>query len=121
VGARGSILLTSRFFYNFFEDDQRQAESVPVFSIKKSYASLMAQLGQDWQTTHLGEQNIMSEAEKAAANTLLSLTGGHPLAMKYAAELILNEKIGMKQGRDQGDDRIFGFLELFRESYIKLP
>jgi tetratricopeptide (TPR) repeat protein/Cdc6-like AAA superfamily ATPase len=121
VGARGSMLLTSRSPYNFFEDDQRQGETVPVFSIEESDASLMAQLGQDWQTTHLGAQNMLADVEKAAAKTLLHQTGGLPLAIHHAAKLILNKKIGMKRERDQGDDTIHGFLELFRESHLKLP
>jgi tetratricopeptide (TPR) repeat protein len=121
VGARGSILLTSRSFYNFFEDDQRQGETVPVFSIEESNASLMAHLGQDWQTVHLGEANMLADVERAAANTLLHQTGGLPLAINHAAKLILNKKIGMKRERDQGDDTIHGFLELFRESHMNLP
>ena len=121
VGAQGSILLTSRSYYNFFEDDQRQGETVPVFTPEESHRSLMLQLGSDWQTAHFAAQNVMSDVEKAAAKTLLERTGGLPLAIYHAARLILNTNIGLKRASGRGDDTIHGFLELFGEMAARLP
>jgi tetratricopeptide (TPR) repeat protein len=121
AGTRGSILLTSRTYYNFFEDDQRQGETVPLFTEEESHWSLMAQLGPEWEADHFGPQNVMCEVEKAAARTLLEKTGGLPLAINHAARLILNTSIGMKRAGGRGDDTIHGFLELFGESLKRLP
>lgn len=121
AGTRGSILLTSRTYYNFFEDDQRQGETVPLFTEEESHWSLMAQLGPEWEAAHFGSQNVMCEVEKAAARTLLEKTGGLPLAINHAARLILNTSIGMKRAGGRGDDTIHGFLELFGESSERLP
>lgn len=121
IGARGTILLTSRTHYNFFEDDQRQGETVPFFTPEESYDSLMAQLGQEWQTTHLSPNGVMYNVEKLSARTLLKETSGLPLAIKHAARLILNKNIGMTRPGGKGDDSIHGFLELFDQSSKVLP
>lgn len=121
VGARGKILLTSRTYYNFFEDDQRKGKTVPFFTSEESYANLMAQLGPDWQTAHLSPGGVMSEVEKLSARTLLKEIGGLPLAIKYASRLILNREVGMTRPGGRGDDSIHGFLELFDQSSKALP
>jgi tetratricopeptide (TPR) repeat protein len=121
VGARGTILLTSRTFYNFFEDDQRQGETVPFFNDQERYDFLMAQLGQKWQDTHLNPDGVMFNTETTAAKTLLKETGGLPLAIKHAARLILNKSIGVMSPSAEGDDSIHGFLGVFDRSSSKLP
>jgi NB-ARC domain len=120
VGARGSILLTSRTFYNFFEDDQRHGETVPLFNEEERWNLLMAHLGTEWQAQHFAEGNMMVEVEKAAAKTLLDKTGGLPLAITHAASLIKNPKIGNSPGKSD-DTSVRGFLEIFRESHGSLP
>jgi hypothetical protein len=119
VGARGSILLTSRNFYNFFEDDQRHGETVPLFNEEERWNLLMAHLGPEWEAQHFAEGDMMVEVEKAAAKTLLDKTGGLPLAITHAASLIKNPNIGGSPSRPY-DTSVRGFLEVFRESYIRL-
>jgi tetratricopeptide (TPR) repeat protein len=121
VGARGTILLTSRTYYNFFEDDQRQGETVPFFTPQESYDFLMAQLGKKWQDTHLNPSGVMYNTETTAATTLLKETGGLPLAIKHAARLILNKSIGVMSPSAEGDDSIHGFLGVFDRSSKVLP
>lgn len=120
VGARGSILLTSRAFYNFFEDDQRHGETVPLFNEEERWDLLKAHLGPDWEALHFAEGNMMAEVEKAAAKTLLDKTGGLPLAITHAASLIKNPKIGNSPDKSK-DTSVRGFLEIFRECYNNLP
>jgi hypothetical protein len=120
VGARGSILLTSRSYYNFFEDDQRHGETVPLFNEEERWDLLMAHLGPEWEAKHFAAGDMMVEVEKAAARTLLDNTQGLPLAITHAASLIKNPKIGNLPGQS-GDTSVRGFLELFRESHRTLP
>jgi hypothetical protein len=120
VGARGSILLTSRSYYNFFEDDQRHGETVPLFNEEERWDLLMAYLGPEWEAQHFAEGDMMVEVEKAAAKTLLDNTQGLPLAITHAASLIKNPKIGTFPGKST-DTSVRGFLELFRENYKTLP
>lgn len=116
VGARGSILLTSRSFYNFFEDEQRHGETIPLFNEAERRELLMAHLGEDWQAEHFAAEDMMVQVEKAAITTLLERTGGLPLAIFHAAQLVKNKKIGKI-----GDTSVRGFLELFNENFKKLP
>jgi hypothetical protein len=120
VGARGSILLTSRSFYNFFEDDERHGETVPLFNEEERWNLLMAHLGPEWEAEHFAEGDMMVDVEKAAAKTLLDKTGGLPLAITHAAILIKNPNIGHSPG-SSGDTSIRGFLEVFRASHTTLP
>jgi hypothetical protein len=120
VGARGSILLTSRTFYNFFEDDHRHGETVPLFNEEERWELLMALLGPEWQAIHFAEGDMMVEVEKAAAKTLLDQTRGLPLAITHAATLIKNPKIGHSPGESK-DTSVRGFLEIFRENHSRLP
>ena len=117
MGARGSILLTSRSFYNFFEDDQRHGETVPLFTEEERWELLMSRLGPKWQAEHFNESDMMANVERAAARTLLDRTGGLPLAIGHASTLILNPKIGAHDG----DTSVRGFLELFYKSHEILP
>ena len=120
VGARGSVLLTSRSFYNFFEDDKRHGETVPYFNEEERWDLLMALLGPEWQAVHFAEGDMMVEVEKAAARTLLEQTRGLPLAITHAATLIKNPKIGHAPS-DTKDTSVRGFLEIFRENHSRLP
>ena len=117
VGTRGSILLTSRSFYNFFEDEQRHGETVPLFNNEERWELLMAHLGPEWQAKHFAETDMMTDVEKAAAKTLLDQTRGLPLAIMHAANLVKNERIGQYDG----DTSVRGFLDLFKRMYSTLP
>ena len=117
VGARGAILLTSRSFYNFFEDDQRGGETVPLFNEQERWDLLMSLLGKEWQKQHFSESNRMAPLEKAAARVLLHETGGLPLAITQLSILIKNENIGI----NTPDTSVRGFLELFHGSHSSLP
>ncbi len=117
VGARGSILLTSRSYYNFFEDEKRRGETVPLFNDEERWELLMAHLGPKWQTEHFAESNWLAEVERASARALLFKTEGLPLAIFHAAKLINNGKIGNLPN----DTSVGSFLELFNENYGKLP
>ena len=122
VGGRGSILLTSRSFYNFFEDERRHGETVPYFNEDERWELLMRLLGPEWEGQHLDDHESHHEAmwvdvEKAAAKTLLDRTRGLPLAISHAASLVKNKTVG----RHDGDTSIRGFLEIFIESHRQLP
>lgn len=119
IGGRGSILLTSRSFYNFFEDDKRYGETVPFFEEKESRDLLMALLGQEWQAQHLAESDILQPVERTAIKTLLDETKGLPLAITHAAKLVKDKTIS--KHKDVGDTSVRGFLELFSEAYNDLP
>jgi hypothetical protein len=122
VGARGSILLTSRSFYNFFEDDKRHGETVPYFTEEERLELLMRLLGSEWEAKHFDDHELNPEAmwvdvERAAAKTLLDRTRGLPLAIYHAASLVKNGKAG----RYPGDTSVRGFLETFIDSHKTLP
>jgi DNA polymerase III delta prime subunit len=116
VGARGSILLTSRSFYSSFKDEQLNSESVSLFNEEESWELLMAYLGPSWQAKHFAKTNMMVDVEIAAAKTLLNQTRGLPLAIMHAAKLVDNENIA----RHTGDTSARGFLDLFRATFSTL-
>src|SRR6202000_2164884 len=87
------MLLTSRSYYNFFEDDQRHGETVQLFSEIERRQLFLACLGEDWQSTHLTTEDMMMEIEEAAISALLKRTGGLPIAIRQAATLILDNEI----------------------------
>jgi Cdc6-like AAA superfamily ATPase len=118
VGARGSILLTSRSFHNFFEDDKRYGETVPFFKENERWDLLMALLGEKWQKEHLEESDMLVPLERVAAETLLERTKGLPLAITHAAKLVVNPKIS--RHKDIPDTSVRGFLELFNEAHKTL-
>jgi len=115
AGARGSILLTSRTFHNFFEDDQRHGETVQVFDEKERYELLTSQLGAEWANIHFNRSSMLFQVEKAAVSTLLEETGGLPLAITHAAKIVTNKKVGSRDGS------VRGFLELFKRNFEELP
>lgn len=110
--AVGSVLLTSRSYYNFEHNERRAGETVPVFTPDERWDLLMELLGDDWQRRHLGGQN--GERERAAADTLLDALGGLALAISTAANLVLETNIT----RDQS---IVSVLALFEKTSKTLP
>jgi tetratricopeptide (TPR) repeat protein len=121
VGARGRILMTSRTYYNFFEDEQRRGETVTFLTPQESYDLLMAELGKWWKYAYSDRNGVMYDIELTAAKTLLKEISGFPLAIKQAARLILNKNIGVTRPGTKGDDSIHGFLKLFDQSFKVLP
>ena len=111
VGAKGSILITSRKYYNFMKDSQRRGDTVKPFNEKQSYELLMQLLGEQWQS--LDRRGLLRGSEIAAAKTLLDKIGGLALAIQQAAILILNPDIG--------GSTISAALELFNSNSKRLP
>lgn len=110
--AVGSVLLTSRSYYNFEHSERREGETVPVFTSDERWELLMELLGSDWQLRHLGGQNGVRERE--AAHKLLHELGGLALAIAQAANLVRDAEITT-------DHSIVSVLELFEQTSKSLP
>lgn len=111
VGAKGSILITSRKYYNFMKDANRRGDTVRPFSPQQSYELLMQLLGEKWQLAE--RRGTLPKSEINAAKTLLGKIGGLALAIQQAAVLINNPEIG--------GSTIGGALELFNSNSRRLP
>jgi hypothetical protein len=109
--AAGSILLTSRTWFNFANEETRNGDTVPVFNDDERWDFLMHLLGPDWQNNHLGGPEASNE--KRAARAVMSKLGGLALAISQAANLILETKC-------TGDTSIVTFLRLFEAHRLKL-
>jgi hypothetical protein len=118
TGGRGSILLTSRSYYNFFEDERRHGATIPVFNDEERREFLLSLLGETWMATHLNISNMMYGVEKAAIAALLKMTGGLPIAIRHAANMTLDPEI---EGCPTKGLTVYGFMDLFRRSYEALP
>ena len=114
VGGQGAMLLTSRSYYNFFEDEQHQGETVEVFDQREREELLLTQLGAKWQAEHLRDDEMLSNIERAAIDTLLKQTGGLPIAISQAAKLIKDEEINSGQ-------TVRRFMDMFRQQFQNLP
>lgn len=108
------MLLTSRSYYNFFEDDQRHGETVQLFNEVERRQLFLSCLGEDWQSTHLNPEDMMVDIEDAAMFALLKKTGGLPIAIRHAATIILDFEINPRR-------TIRAFMEMFSDSYQDLP
>ena len=114
AGGRGSMLLTSRSYYNFFDSDEhRRGETVQLLSDEKRRELFLALLGRAWTSKHLSEDSMMVQIESAAVDTLLQRTNGLPIAIFHAAKLILDRDIIKSQTARE-------FMETFQERYRKL-
>jgi hypothetical protein len=107
-GARGSILITSRKYYNLIKDIRRGGETVPTFNEDESQELLLMLLDQSWQERHLLEP--FRESDLAAGRALMREIGGLALAIEQAAKLITKQ-----------DRSLRGFLDLFMAQRPKLP
>ena len=114
IHGQGSILLTSRSFYNFFEDQNRRGQTVDVLDQEERNELFMTLLGPKWQTQHLGDGKMMAAIERAAIATLLDKTGGLPIAITHATNMILDKSINPTQ-------TVRHFMERFEQSYDTLP
>ena len=108
------MLLTSRSYYNFFEDDQRHGETVQLFDDLERRELFLACLGPEWKTAHLNNEDMMVDIEEAAISALLKKTGGLPIAVRAAAVLILDTRINEHKTTR-------AFMEMFHDSYQRLP
>jgi hypothetical protein len=108
VGARGSILITSRSHYNFMKDNKRKGETVRLFEPEESLELLLRLLGPTWRQTHLVDP--FEESDMAAAKALMKKIGGLALAIHQAATLI-----------EANDSSIFEFLKLYMKKLDSLP
>jgi hypothetical protein len=59
TGGSGAMLLTSRSYYNFFEDDQRHGETVQLFNEVERRQLFLACMGENWQTKYLDPDHMM--------------------------------------------------------------
>lgn len=113
-GAKGSMLLTSRSYYNFFDDAQRHGETVKPFTPEESKQLLFKHLGDDWQAQNLAQEDMMRRLEEVAIDILIDKTRGLPIAIFLASRLILDPVIG-------GDLTARSFIEKFNQSLKSLP
>ena len=74
----------------------------------------MTLLGSKWQGEHLGDGKMMSQIEEAAIATLLDKTGGLPISIYHAANLIMDADINPTQ-------TVRHFMELFEQNFDTLP
>jgi hypothetical protein len=91
-GANGAILITSRSYYNFLNDDQRRGDTVSTFNDDQSFGLLCRLLGPDWRSLY--EEGKVVKSEKDAAHEFLSRLDGLALAIQQAAILIKDPNIG---------------------------
>jgi Cdc6-like AAA superfamily ATPase len=108
LGARGSILITSRKHYNFLKDIDRDGMTVKPFNEEQSLDLLLKLLGEAWEAKWLVEPFRLSDLE--AGKALMKKIGGLALAIEQAAKLITNQKKSIR-----------GFLDLFMEKLLNLP
>ncbi|KIV90279.1 hypothetical protein PV10_07598 [Exophiala mesophila] len=108
----GSVLLTSRSYYNFEHSERREGETIPVFSDEERWDLLMELLGPEWQHRHLG--GAKGRLEREAARKLLEHLGGLALAIAQASKLILDKEL-------TGDQSIVTLLEIFDKASKQLP
>jgi hypothetical protein len=108
LGARGSILITSRKFYNFMKDPNRSGITVPPFNKEQSLELLLKLLGEAWEAKWLVEPFRLSDLE--AGKALMKKIGGLALAIEQAAKLITTLNRSLR-----------GFLDLFWTTMNKLP
>lgn len=111
---KGAMLLTSRSYFNFFEDAQRFGETVRPFTPEESKLLLFKYLGDTWQGVHLSKEDWMHQMEETAINLLLDKIRGLPIAIFQAAKLILDPKVG-------GDQTARTFIDKFSLSLKNLP
>ncbi|KAN0114720.1 hypothetical protein V8E51_004264 [Hyaloscypha variabilis] len=92
VSVQGSILITSRKYYNFTNDAHRKGDTIKPFTPKESWSLLMKLLGPEW--VEKDGKGLITAPEERAATELLKCLGGLPLAIEQAAELIKDDCIG---------------------------
>lgn len=110
-GANGAILITSRSYYNFLNDDQRRGDTVKPFNKQQSFQLLTQLLGPDW--TELREQRLLKRSEVDAAFEWLQQLEGLALAVAQASTLIKDDTIG--------GQTIQSTYEYFKERSLSLP
>lgn len=110
--AVGSVLLTSRSYFNFEHKERREGETIPVFDEDERWELLMKLLGDEWQHKHLGGHK--GNIEREAARNLLRRLGGLALAIAQAAAMV-------KDNRLTGDQSIATLYKIFEEHSLRLP
>jgi hypothetical protein len=74
LGANGAILITSRKYYNFMNDNKRKGDTVRPFNDRQSWDLLVKLLGSEWQD--LDRKGLIKVSEDQAAKGLLKSIGG---------------------------------------------
>ena len=74
LGANGSILITSRQYYNFMKDSNRKGETIKPFNEKESWDLLVRLIGDTW--TQAERSGQLKEADYQAARQWLEKLGG---------------------------------------------
>jgi hypothetical protein len=59
TGGSGAMLLTSRSYYNFFDDDQRHGQTVQLFDEAERRQLFLACMGEEWRTKYLNSGDMM--------------------------------------------------------------
>jgi hypothetical protein len=114
LAGQGAIILTSRSYFNFFGDENRQGETVDLLRDHEREELFLTLLGPKWEAEHLGENQMLSAIEHAATKTLLNETGGLPITIERATRLIKDEDINPEQ-------TVRRFMESFNHHFENLP
>ncbi|KAH6690763.1 P-loop containing nucleoside triphosphate hydrolase protein [Leptodontidium sp. MPI-SDFR-AT-0119] len=88
VGVNGSILMTSRKYFNFAKDMCRGGETVKQFDEEQSWGLLLKMLGEDWK------KKVESPVEMEAAKSMLRQLEGLALGIQQTAVLVKDPEIG---------------------------
>lgn len=74
IGANGSILITSRQYYNFMKDANRKGETIKTFNENESWDLLVQLMGNEWIEAEKSGQ--VSPDDHQAAKEWLKKLGG---------------------------------------------
>ncbi|KAG4441817.1 hypothetical protein IFR05_002681 [Cadophora sp. M221] len=88
AGVNGSILMTSRKWYNYTKDVDRHGETVKPFDPEPSWELLLGFLGEDWK------RKVEDPLEVEAAKAMLGELEGLALAIQQTAVLVKDPEIG---------------------------
>ncbi|KAH9205993.1 P-loop containing nucleoside triphosphate hydrolase protein, partial [Leptodontidium sp. 2 PMI_412] len=88
VGVNGSILMTSRKYFNFAKDMCRGGETVKQFDEEQSWGLLLKMLGEGWK------KKFESPVEVEAAKSMLRQLEGLALGIQQTAVLVKDPEIG---------------------------
>jgi hypothetical protein len=74
IGANGSILITSRQYYNFMKDINRKGETIKPFNDDESWDLLIRLIGNKWAEAE--KSGRLTSADYQAARDWLKKLGG---------------------------------------------
>ncbi|PVH73594.1 hypothetical protein DL98DRAFT_594860 [Cadophora sp. DSE1049] len=91
-GVSGAVLITSRAYFNFIRDTNRQGQTVKPLDPKQSWDLLLDLLGDHWKALEIRRE--IPELEIAAVKSMIKQLEGLPLTIEEAATLITNDTLG---------------------------